>query len=398
MSSLAIQKRPRRILTKLHRWSGLLLLVFLLIAGFTGSILAFRWDVERLINPHVFRVEPTSTPRPYAELIANAERHHPDAFVSGIRVPEQPDHALLLTLKNREDQHRMSKHIPGAKSSVAFNQVIINPYTGAILAARNTTEFHLDRLHLVPVLHRLHYCLFMDQYGLWFMGGCAILWFVTNLIGLALTWPRHGSTAESWKPLFSIRWQGGNYKINYDLHRCLSLLTLPVLAVVAFTSVYLNLPDVVKPVVSYFSPLSSPMPKLAGHHHAVPHSEVIPVEDVLALSAATFPAGRTVMVNQEFSRGLYSVRIKQPDDISAMGNHTLYVRMDSGEIAGMKLPADNSAGDTFITWMHPLHDGRAFGLTGQIIICLSALTLCAICITGLNVWWRKHRSNHKRRG
>ena len=64
MRSLALRGSLRQLLAKLHRWTGLALIAFLLIAGATGTWLAFRHELDRGINPHLRVVEPGSAQVP----------------------------------------------------------------------------------------------------------------------------------------------------------------------------------------------------------------------------------------------------------------------------------------------------------------------------------------------
>lgn len=38
----------------LHPWTGLLMSVFLIVVGLTGTLLAFRAKLDRLINPELY--------------------------------------------------------------------------------------------------------------------------------------------------------------------------------------------------------------------------------------------------------------------------------------------------------------------------------------------------------
>ena len=53
--------------------------------------------------------------------------------------------------------------MPGMKATVAFNQVFVDPYSGAILGQRNTSDFVLSRLNFMPFMLRLHYSLFLPD-------------------------------------------------------------------------------------------------------------------------------------------------------------------------------------------------------------------------------------------
>ena len=395
MNSLAMTGHARRWITKLHRWSGLFLLLFLFVAGVTGAILSFKWELDRAINPQLFAVEPQATALTYTALMEGVERRFPDLVVSTLVVPKTPQQSAIVYVKSRMAAHVTHVHVMGMKNELDFNQVFVDPYTGKILGQRNTTRFALTWESFIPDMVRLHYTLFLDEFGVWLMGVSALVWFLTSFLGTILIWPAAWRSFKSWKPLLSMRTRSGSYKLNYDLHRTASLVTLPILLVVAFTSVYLNLPGVVKPVIKAVSPVFSSA-SIPSSGRMDLDSPRVTVEQAIAVATQAMPNGRNQSVGRDFIKGLYSVRMKLPGDVSASGNNTVYVRMADGQIVFQRKAADASAGDVFSAWQYPLHSGEAFGLLGQCLICFGAIALVAMCVTGLNVWLRKRRSVQKR--
>jgi uncharacterized iron-regulated membrane protein len=64
----------------LHRWTGLLMTVFLVVVGLTGATLAFRAKIDRLLNPQYHtEVKPGQTPLDAATLAERAEALVPQA-------------------------------------------------------------------------------------------------------------------------------------------------------------------------------------------------------------------------------------------------------------------------------------------------------------------------------
>lgn len=394
MNTLALTGTARRLFANVHRWSGLFLLAFLLVAGITGGILSFRWEIDRLINPHLFSVAPHVEAMPYQRLIDVVEQRFPDAIVSNIVIPKTPRDAAIVYLKSRMEMHVAHVHVPGMKGSVAFNQVFVNPYSGKILGQRSTTRFVPTWENLVPDLVRLHYTLFFDEFGAWLMGVSAVLWFFTNFFGLALTWPAAWKSLRNWKPLVSLRTASGSYKLNYDLHRTASLITLPILLVIAFTSIYLNLPNLVKPAVMAFSPLAGTL-QAPSFGHTDPANGRVPVEQVIAAARMALPDARAHSVGLDFTKGLYSVRMQLPDDVAPTGNNAVYLRMTDGQVVLERKIRDAPGGNVFLAWLWPLHTGQAFGLVGQCLVFLAAAALVLMCVTGFNIWLRKQRSERR---
>lgn len=395
MNTLALTGLARIWLAKLHRWTGLFLLAFLFVAGVTGAALAFRWELDRVINPHLFSVAPQVESLSYTALMEGVERRFPEVVVTSIVIPKAPRDAAMLYVKSRMDAHVAHVHVVGMKSELDFNQVFVNPHTGAILGKRSTSRFGLTWESFVPDIVRLHFTLFLGEAGAWVMGVSALVWFLMTFLGLALTWPAAWRSVRSWKPLLSMRTNSGSYKLNYDLHRTASLVTLPILVVVAFTSVYINLPSLVRPVANTISPLfdSAVIPS-AGRMDL--DTSRVTVEQAIATARSVMPEARNHSVGRDFIKGLYSVRMQLPNDVSPTGNNTVYVRMTDGQVAYQRRAQDATGGDVFSAWQYPLHSGNAFGLVGQILIFIGAVALVAMCVTGLNVWLRKRRGVQKR--
>src|SRR4029077_7938606 len=93
-------------------------------------------------------------------------------------------------------------------------------------------------------------------------GIVAGVWMVTSAIGLALAWPQFRLRIAGWVPVLSARLDRGSYQTNYQVHRAAGMWFLPVLILLAFTSLYQNLPQFVRPLVHIFSPLAE---RPAGH-------------------------------------------------------------------------------------------------------------------------------------
>ena len=384
----AVTKQTRRVILALHRWTGLLLLVFLFIAAFSGAVLSFQRELDRLINHNLFVVEVGTKPLSYAEIIQNVESQSPGSVVSLLMLPKERSDAVVLFLKPKKDSRRVFDSHSATENGRVFDQIMVNPYNGKIIGQRSSTSFILSREQLIPLISRLHYSLFLGQTGIWIMGGSAFVWLITLFFGLTLSWPKQSRKWVSWFSLLRVRWKEGNFKINYDLHQFFSLLTFPVLAVVAFTALFLNLPEVVKPITNIVSPLTPPFAGKSRNSSETAGAGVSADHAVLTLKAA-FPEALPSSLTLDFRKKVYAVRFFLPGDVSRYGNNTAYISMANGQVDYLRLAKNDSAGDRFLSWMRPLHGGRAFGTLGQLLVLCTALSLCLICITGLNVYVSK---------
>lgn len=380
MKTLSLHGAPRQLLAKLHRWSGLALLVFVVIAGATGTWLAFRHELDRLINPELRIVSVGASKVSLESVYARVAEAYPNTYVTTVVMPERPDESLTVYISSSN------------RTPLAFNQIYIDPYTGAILGARSTVRLALGKEYLDPLILRLHYSLLLDQPGSTIMGITALVWLLTNIIGLALSWPSLWYRLASWIPILSVR-TTGSYKVNYDLHRMLGVVFLPALIVLAFTSVYLNLPQLIRPAVQAVSTLPDrPVrPRLALT------APTVSPDIALATAQAAVPDGRVTSMYRDFSSSWYSVLMNRPGDLPDSGEHFVYVDLTTGAIAATKSPQGASAGEHFLRWQFPLHTGQAFGLVGRILVALTGLCILVLSVTGFYVWWTKWLARRRAR-
>lgn len=358
------------------------MLAFLLVAGLTGTWLAFRHELDRWINPHLRVVQPRSKRVPLSEVYERAETHFPDALVTTAVLQTRPEDALVVYLRSRAGTER-----PRRGDDLLFNQVYVDPYTGDILGRRSTTRLALAKEYLDPFILRLHYSLLLERPGVLLMGIVAIVWLVSDFIGLALAWPYAWRQLVGWIPILSVRVKGGAYKVNYDLHRAIGVGLLPVLIVLALSSIYLNLPEIFRPAVIAFSPLTErPVgtPRRAG-------APMISPDRAVARALAAVPGGRVSSIYRDFRNGWYSVLIHRSGDVSPSGDNFVYVDLTTGGVTARRL-STATAGDRFIAWQFPLHTGLAFGRPGQIVIAIAGLCVVTLGLTGFYVWWHKWRA------
>ena len=101
----------RRGCVRVHRYAGLGMAFFLIVAGVTGSVLAFHDEIERWLNPDLFIVTvPAIAPIDPLILRERAEAMFPEAYVDSVRFDRQPDEAFIGRLARRESS------VPGSSA------------------------------------------------------------------------------------------------------------------------------------------------------------------------------------------------------------------------------------------------------------------------------------------
>jgi uncharacterized iron-regulated membrane protein len=385
----------RSLFVRLHRWLGLATALFLFIAGVTGAIISWDHELDEWLNPEFYEAHTPGTARNALDLAAAFEAADPRVRVRYLPLSIEPGHTLLLMVEPRVNPATGQLHALG------FNQVALDPVSGAVLAQREWGKVSLERQNLLSFLYKLHYSLHIPdgfglELGVLFMGFIAMAWVLDTLIALWISFPNF----SAWRQSFAFRWRAGGYKRIFDLHRSGGVWIFLLLLILSVTSVGMNLREpVMRPIVSWFSTLT-PSP-FASRTPVVPEQAVEPSITLAQLLARgqqeavvqniSAPAG-AIFLASSFS--VYGVGFFEGDNShgdGGLGNPWLYFDTRTGETAGADIPGRGTAGDIFLQAMFPLHSGRILGLAGRILISLCGIAVATLCVTGVLIWARKRK-------
>ncbi|WP_256588814.1 PepSY domain-containing protein, partial [Pseudomonas sp. HMWF021] len=86
----------RALLVLLHRYIGLATAIFLLLAGITGSILAFNHELDEWLNPQFYAASAEGQRLPPGTLVDAVQTAHPKLQVWYMEYPEEVGHTALL--------------------------------------------------------------------------------------------------------------------------------------------------------------------------------------------------------------------------------------------------------------------------------------------------------------
>lgn len=389
----------RRALGLLHRWFGLFTAVFLFIAGATGAVISWDHELDAALNPTLYRSQ-DGVHRSALELADAVEAAHPEARVSYLPLAAEQGETLQVWVEPRLDKGT------GKPFEIAYNQVALNPVSGAEQGRRFWGDPSLTRENLLPFLYKLHYSLELPpvggyDVGMLFMGIVAIVWVLDTFVALALSFPH----PRSWRKSFAFRWRRGGQALTFDLHRSGGVWIWLLLLVLAVTAVSMNLrSQVVVPIVSAFSTLS-PNP-FDSRTPLTPGQQIEPkftraqILDLAKADAAKrgwqAPPG-ALFHSAEY--GVYGVGFFAAgnDHGNGLGNPWLYFNASDGTPAGEIIPGTGSAGDLFLQAQFPLHSGRIIGTTGRVLVSLLGVAVAALSVTGIVLWWRKRRAHRRPR-
>lgn len=411
----------RHVWVLVHRYTGLYMALFLLVAGLTGSIMAFDTEIEGCLNPPV-KVVPRAGPR-LDELILH-------------------DHALILVPQGQADRvdffgskpdeaYKILMVIPPDAATgkpEEYLQLSLNPYTGEEITRKKVvTEedfWPITRENFVPFILALHYRLALPgSIGVWLFGIAALVWTFDCFVGAYLTFPLRVRRLDNgdklailprkswwsrWKPSWLIKWHASAFRVNFDLHRAGGLWVWLMLLVLAWSSVGYNLSEqayipVMKAVFSMpvdplaaLPTLTTPAPKpTLGWRRAYTIARQFMAEQAKIYG---FKVQDEVQISYVPEKGVFMYAVNSDRDISDTGGGT-YVLFNgtTGKFLGLSLPTGQNAGTTLHTWIFTLHTASIWGLPFKLFISFMGFLITMLSVTGVYIWLKKCRVSRLKR-
>lgn len=384
----------RPIFVLLHRYVGLVMALFLIIAGITGALLVWYEELEGIINRDLHHVQAPADKADFLdplELANKVETTLPQAAVRWLPLRLEPGHSVTFWLTPKIDPET------GKRMQVPYDEVFVNPYTGEILGGRHWGDISEGIINLMPFIYKLHYTLALGTIGTTVFGIIALLWTLDCFIAFILTLPRSGPVWQKWKPAWGIK----RKRLNYDIHRAGGLWPWAMLFVFAWSSVAFNLHDVYSPVTKALfdyrnfweevpdlpTPLTKPALDFAT---ALQQGRALADEEA---SRYGFAVEGESMLQYLPRKGVYRYRFTSDKDILDHGGGT-QVMFDgnTGDHVWTALPTGQYSGNTVTNWLFALHLADVGGMPYRIFVFVLGIAVAVLSVTGVVIWWRKRRA------
>lgn len=391
-----------------HRWVGLVMAGFLLLAGLTGALLAWNDELDSWAASDLRRAQ-TAGPRLDAFTLRDKiVAAYPGAWVHQVDLKspapgETPSFYIEAPADPKTHEHAV---LPN-------DQIYLDPVTGAVVGERKWGAISQGLKNLMPFVYQLHYQLALGTVGTYAFGIVALLWTLDCFVGAYLTLPLRARRHEGaqlpaatkswwsrWKPAWGVRWRGGAYKINFDLHRAGALWVWAMLFVIAWSGVGFNLGQVYNPVMKTFFAVDEREDNLP-RRDADQAQPGIPWHEAHRIAQKHMAAEAqrlqfTVLEEQNLAydphKVLYSYSVKSSADIrDKYGSTRLYFDANTGDLKFTYLPTGRYAGDTVTHWLTGLHMAQVWGLPFRIFVCAMGLVVAMLSVTGVVVWLKKRR-------
>lgn len=361
----------RSFLIFTHKYVGLILGFALSITGLTGSMIVFDRELDEFFNPATTNFSPGEAVGDIDLALINAA-----AAVNNGSAPTR-----IALGRDASAPHII--RFPAPEGASGPIEVTVNPNTSEVTSVRTWGEYP------VTWIYRFHYTFLAGDTGELVVGVLGLLLIFFCISGAIIWWPKFGfRSGRQIKRAFSVRLKAGFMLLNYDLHRLLGILSVPVLLVVAFTGVELVWHEPVEKIVSSI---------LTVEHEPQPVSIVAGnktlVNDAHKIALDTFPNSRVARIYlPRTADGTYEVTlIRQGDWWREFAGTKVWIDQYSGDVRTYWDSQNLKSGTTFLQWMFPLHNGDGLGMVGRVLVFIAGLLPAFFFSSGFYIWYRKRR-------
>ena len=368
-----------------HLWLGLLSSIIIVVVCLSGSIYAFKNQIEDSFNHKHLYVSSIEHPKVQADTLLSLFEEKYGAATS-IRIFPEPDRSILISSFSRES--------PGVSA-------YFDPYTGDELGRKNANvesffAFILD----------LHRFLLAGDVGK-FINGTAVLIFTYMLLSGFILWlPKKVKKLGS---RMLVRWRARFYRLNYDLHSVLGFYSFLLLFFMAVTGLYVSFTWVKNAVIiglggdsiiisenntalkeSLSNAFDSVLKELSNEQQENQQSAQWTLQGVLAQADSALPAQGAVTIYLP-NENLKEINLTQMRHDNWLHFHVpdQIEFSSSGQLRKVSTFYDQLLHEQFKLIAKPLHTGEIMGLPSIILYFIVSTIGCSLPITGFIIWWKK---------
>ena len=347
----------RKLLFNLHLYTALVVGVFVIILGLTGSIMAFEPELDHLFHAKLSYVTPQPHALSLAEITTAVSKEFPGERISGYAISTSPNLSYQVALRR--------------------SIVYLNQYTGEVLGVR---EAGPDFLNYV---HQLHLRLLLRNKadsGKTIMSwvGVAMLFLLCS--GLYLWWPLKRVT---------VNWHAPSKRFWFDVHNTVGIISAVFLLVLTVTGVMIGFDDTLFPLLYKMTGSEPSRPPAIPPPPA--GAKPITPDQAIEIARAALPGTMPFQISAPGPKGAYQIRSRFPEDLTPGGRSRVIVDQYTGKVLFAEGSRTAPAGSRLVIANRAIHTGDIFGIPSKTVMSLASLMLALQVVSGVAMWWKRER-------
>jgi uncharacterized iron-regulated membrane protein len=355
--------KVNHLIFQIHKWSGFLIAVVIILIALTGSLLVFLDEIDEDLSPEIKFVSPLPQKLPIDKIIASVRAKQPEVVVKGINVGRNLDRAFEIELELNHQRYTAQ----------------VNPYTAEVL------DISPSRFYLVNFIYSIHTSLLIPPWGDLLVALTAWLFTVSSVTGL---WVQRKFLFRVFR--IGIRRNKSTKTAYSDLHKLTGTLSILTNVILGATGIYISLyafdPKFLKNEKHLHTKLSFPLPysldSLVNHSS----SEIAGFEPDYISFQRDEKQEIVVYGKIPYGNSLYTPKYSSASLAYHVTNGRLIEKSDLRK---------KGFWEQFSAFGHEFHYGKYAGLTSRIIYFLGGLLPVVLAISGMVIWWKKSQKSRK---
>lgn len=334
-----------------HSWLGLTTGLLLFVVCWSGTVAVFSHELDWLAEPAMRAPASPDRSIPWAAIEANVAAARPGWSIDQIHAPKAPGFAVEALVRSPED---------------VAGRVFADPATGQVLGG--STYFNVQRF-----FRSLHMSLFIAEWRIW---GIPFGYLVVALLSIPLLIQLVSGLVfykRFWRGFFRLEHRRGAKVFWSDLHKLSGVWAIWFVLLMGLTGAW---------YLAEWKVTSQPWEPdpPAAEGQAAP---ALPLAELLPLARAACPelAIRQIAL---YSRDEGVVAFHGQDGSVLLRDRAarVWVNAQTGEVLGVRRPAEMSLLHRWIDTADPLHFGDFAGVWSKLIWFIFGLGMSAMCLTG----------------
>jgi len=366
----------RKAFFQVHLWAGLLLALYVIAIGVSGSILVFKDELmPRPRIAHIAFDANACTPQRLIAAMDAASQPHPELAVSLALCPTEANPFYAVTL-----HPRIAGPVP--------RSLTIYVHPGTMQPAGQLDQ----NATWLGTVERFHLDLLLKHNGRKWNGAAAAVLLLLVVTGLVLWWPG----TRNWRRAFKVDLRRTWKRINWDLHSAIGIWTIFFTFAWAVTGIYFAWEAPFEAVIHRISPIKTAIYPEAeldriAHRPVATTASSLDLASVLAEAQAQSPSAH--LEGLFFGSGanaILTIYIAR----AHLGDYTntdfLYFDQQTGRLLLTWHRGENQTlGDWLLWLLVPLHFGTSWGLAGKAAWSALGIALPLMAVTGFLMYWNR---------
>ncbi|MEO6423660.1 MAG: PepSY-associated TM helix domain-containing protein [Candidatus Nitrotoga sp.] len=354
----------RKVVSKLHMYTGLAIGLLLVLSGLTGSVLVFREEIEALVYPELMKSVPRDERVSLQSVLETVRHAYPEDKPYFIRMPRTPEQTYVVKMNSAHDLF-----------------VYVDPYNSMILGEHRQEDTFTGWVSL------LHTELLSGDLGEIILGVSGLLLIGMSITGLVLWWPRKGKFVSGFKIQWAAHWK----RMNFDIHRASGIYIVVFLLLTAFTGASLVFNST---VINLINVITQSPPRNAQPLSDIRQAHISkPALDMMLNQADDMLPAITTWINLPQKPGApLVVRKKFLEEFHPNGRSFVYFDQYSGKVLQMENALTAPLGTRIFSTLYPIHIGAIGGTLTRVLQVIVGLSPLILFSTGYFIWWNRRKA------